>query len=799
MEKSDCLSQPPSVGLTRRQFCVGAGATLGVMLVPGAVEAVQAVSTVNDGVRIVPLRKHEDIFSHIRRLKGSFDRTLYRRIIGAANDFKEGDRIVGVAATDETSRKRARQLLLNSRAGDLAAHPLFDDPLYDVIKLVLDPAASARIAVMTLRELRDFILSHNESEIRPLLDGLSADLAGCLVKLMDNNQLIAVGRKLFNPLPGSMIGASGYMGARIQPNSPTDNPDDIFWQVLSGFSYGVGDVVLGTNPVSSEPDSVAAIENCLLDIRRTFGIEEIIPHCVLAHITIQARVEKQQPGSTGIWFQSIAGSTAVNKVFDLSLEQMLAFAAERTGRYGFYFETGQGADFTNGHSHGTDMVIHEARKYGFARFLKQKVAEAQQRAGHKPAPWVHVNDVAGFIGPEVFRSKEQLVRCCLEDSVMAKLQGVTIGLDVCTTLHMDISLDDLDWCLDQIMPCNPGYLMALPTKMDPMLGYMTTSFQDHVRLRERFGFKVNDAIWRFFQRLGVICDQGKPGTHFGQPLQVWLQYRKAKGDLRPDNEILEEGRIKMEQVRKRGVPLAEGYGEHPCDLPVLLDQEIRAVYADAKRCIRKELPGDFANWFPKAITLSTTSKNRDDYILHPQTGEQLDGTSLRLLRKFRKQQAKSGQVQLVVSDGLNVYSLTDKGNLLPYLDALRSQLVSAGVTVAPEMLVVRNGRVRVGYRIGELLFSELPDSDTHRAVVHIIGERPGSMHHTFSAYITAPVIKTWNRQGLIDHTITRVVSGIAADALSPSKAAALTVKIVKELMVEPKNRNNRGDHGDSGY
>ncbi|MCK5835882.1 MAG: ethanolamine ammonia-lyase subunit EutB [Desulfobacula sp.] len=34
----------------------------------------------------------------------------------------------------------------------------------------------------------------------------------------------------------------------LQPNSPTDNIDDIMWQVFCGWSYAVGDVVLGTNP-----------------------------------------------------------------------------------------------------------------------------------------------------------------------------------------------------------------------------------------------------------------------------------------------------------------------------------------------------------------------------------------------------------------------------------------------------------------------------------------------------------------------------------------------------------------------
>lgn len=42
-------------------------------------------------------------------------------------------------------------------------------------------------------------------------------------------------------------------------------------------------------------------------------------------------------------------------------------------------------------------------------------------------------------------------------------------------------------CLDEIMPINPAYCMALPTKNDPMLGYLTTAFQDHVRIRRKFG------------------------------------------------------------------------------------------------------------------------------------------------------------------------------------------------------------------------------------------------------------------------------------------------------------------------
>ena len=85
------------------------------------------------------------------------------------------------------------------------------------------------------------------------------------------------------------------------------------------------------------------------------------------------------------------------------------------------------------------MVLHESRKYGMARSLTRDVARAQQQAGRKPAPWVHLNDVAGFIGPEVFRTKEQLVRCCLEDIVMGKLHGLCIGLDVKTQQELPVA------------------------------------------------------------------------------------------------------------------------------------------------------------------------------------------------------------------------------------------------------------------------------------------------------------------------------------------------------------------------
>ena len=767
---NDDLTASSSSLMSRRKFCcILAGALVSAGVLPPFLQA-----------WILETKPDEDLFAFMNRTSGKFDRTIYQQLIGAANDFKEGDQILGVAASDEAVRSKARRLLSNTKLHDILNHPLFEDKLYSRLLETLSMDSVKKISPMTVGGLKKFLLSRDESEIQPILSGLCSDVIGCVVKIMSNEELIAVARKIFNPLANTRIGAKGYMGARIQPNSPTDHPDDVIWQIFSGWSYATGDVVLGVNPVGSDPKTVAVLETALQDIRRVFGVEEIIPHSVLAHIDIQAAVEKEQPGTTGVWFQSLAGSDKANATFDLTLEKMLAYASQRTGQYGFYFETGQGADFTNGSGQGTDMVIHESRKYGFTRLLKIKIAEVQQKAGQSPAPWVHVNDVAGFIGPEVFRTREQLVRCCLEDIVMGKLHGLTIGLDICSTLHMDVTLDDLDWCQDQVMPANPAYLMALPTKNDPMLGYLTTSYQDHVRLREKFGFRVNDPMWKFFQRLGVINAKGGPTAHFGQPLRVWYQYLRAKGDKRTQAEIYREGKQKMKEVRARGVYLAEGFDRKRWKMAPGLDREIRALYADAKKAIWVELDPAFVATIPTALPLKTRSQNRTDYILHPQTGEELDEPSLQEIKALKAKRGDAFHVQIVVSDGLNANAIMDEGHLAPYLSALENNLQKKNFKLAPEILVLKGGRVRAGYRIGEGLFGGSPDAQEHRALIHIIGERPGTMHHTFSAYISAPSAGVWGKAN-IDHDITRVVSGIADTALKPALAAAETVNILDQL------------------
>ena len=778
-------------GMCRRQF-------LGIMGVAGITLAgITLASKVASGAEAIAIKEvmpGEDVFAYVTRVKGGFDQTLYQQVLGAANAFKEGDLTIGVGADDDATRQNARTLLANTKLKDLYDHPLLADDLQKLIWQTTDQAQHEKVKGWTMGELKGFLLTKSEAEIKGVMYGLTSETIGCVPKLMSNEELIALNQKIFNPLPGTKIGAKGYLSARIQPNSPTDSPDDIVWQVFDGFSYATGDIVIGTNPVDSQVESVATVEKALKDVVDTFKLQDIVPWCVLSHIDVQAEVANKYPGSVATMFQSLAGTDDCNKTFDVTVEKIMNYAKSKKGeRYGLYFETGQGSEFTNGAANGVDMMVLESRKYGFSRAVQIELNKVQPKGG-----WLHVNDVAGFIGPEVFRTREQLVRCCLEDIAMGKLHGINIGLDICSTLHMSVSLDDLEWCQDQLMPAAPVYLIALPTRNDPMLSYLSTSFQDHVRLREKFGLKVNDAMWAFYKRIGIVDKNNKYTNHYGDPIWVYYQYLLAKGDKRSKEAIYAEGKKKIKEVEARGVDVAIGHGKNIWDLNPQLEAKVKSYYDDAKISLRAELTPVFVKTIPNAVQVGTLSKDREDYILHPASGEKLSPESVAALEKLRDSWAgQEPNAQIVISDGLNAKAIMDEGHLMPYLEEIRKLLTEAGaaagktVVVDEKNIVVTSGRVRAGYEIGCILF-EKSDPNKLKGVLHIIGERPGTMHHSYSVYITVAKGKTWADKK-IDHDITKLVCNIADTALVPKEAAKETLTIVREMVgkLAPSSRRSQ--------
>jgi ethanolamine ammonia-lyase large subunit len=330
------------------------------------------------------------------------------------------------------------------------------------------------------------------------------------------------------------------------------------------------------------------------------------------------------------------------------------------------------------------------------------------------------------------------------------------------------------------MPANPAYLMALPTKNDPMLSYLTTGYQDHVRVRAKFGYKVNDSLWAFLKRIGIVDKNDNYTEHFGDPIWVYYQYRLAKGDKRSKSEIYKEGEAAIKRIEARGCPIARGHGKNPWDLEPELHDTIWSLYNDAKVSLWAEFTPEFVDTVPNAVLVATNSKDREDYIAHPSTGEEMSKSAVASLEKLRDSWgAKPPDVQIVISDGLNSKAIMDEGHLAPYLRTVKKELKAAGYTVGEKTIVVRSGRVRAGYAIGDVLFGKaLPTKP--KAVVHVIGERPGSGHHNYSVYIAAPKAEIWAKKG-VDHAIVRVISGISDTAYSPVDAARETVKILNEM------------------
>ena len=240
-----------------------------------------------------------------------------------------------------------------------------------------------------------------------------------------------------------------------------------------------------------------------------------------------------------VGFQSLAGtSKALAGMVGLDIDGV-ADLARAFG--GLYFETGQGSEVTNGAADGVDMGTLEARTYGVARRIRQT------------APvWTIVNDVAGFIGPEVFATANQLERVCLEDIVMAKLHGLTMGLDVCATFHMGITPGALRDLTDRIVErAAPAYLMAVAGNANPMLGYLTTSFREHASLRRRAGRGMTPVMSRRLEALGA-SDGDAAAARADDRRARERAYARAGGDHQSLAALEAAGRRELVELQERG-------------------------------------------------------------------------------------------------------------------------------------------------------------------------------------------------------------------------------------------------------
>ena len=683
------------------------------------------------------------------------DAGALRRTLTLASAFKEGDRAVG-GGTDPRVRREARQALLATTAGEMHAATLVNDGVSEALARSRDRSHDGELASWTVSRVRDALLGPRAPEWAAARSGaLGSELIAAVVKVMTRDELSRVARALVVPSDDgpAAIGGAGHFGSRIQPNSPGDDECEILFSIFEGLAHGCGDVVIGLNPAADDLDTIVRLEQLLEQVVRR--LELPTRFCVLSDLVKQHAARRHTRVDVG--FQSLAGtSRALAGMVGLDVDGV-ADLARAFG--GLYFETGQGSEVTNGAAEGVDMGTLEARTYGVARCIRQR------------APvWTIVNDVAGFIGPEVFAGADQLERVCLEDVVMARLHGLTMGLDVCATFHMGIAPAVLRELTSRIVErAAPAYLMAVAGNADPMLGYLTTSFREHAPLRRAAGRTATVAMRHRLEQLGV--SEAAPVATPEAIARLHALYARAGGDRRSAAALEAEGRQTLGQLQEGGwdLGLTDTARAH-ARVGTIYEHARAALYAVIDAAVIRDAAS-------APLLVHTAAATRDEYLAHPPSGERLRDGDARAVAALYPQ--RRPQVQMVVSDGLNANAVNEQ--LRGILPGVRRAVAASGHLVGGRDVVVRNGRVRAGYEIGGHTGADV--------VVHLIGERPGTGLNTLSAYVTygrdAAGAVRWSPE--LPHSVTTAVCGIHPRGKPLDVATAEIARVVTRALSQRRS------------
>ena len=364
---------------------------------------------------------------------------------------------------------------------------------------------------MTVGEFREFLLSSDEDQINSVKDGITPEMVAAVAKLMSNMDLIYAAKKMHNVATcNTTIGRTGTFSSQLQPNHPKDDVEGIMASVMDGLSYGVGDAVIGFNPVIDSVDRVTTI----IQAFNRFTDHWRIPtqNCVLAHVTTQMEVIKAGI-PVDLLFQSIAGSQKSNASFGIDLQllddayALMESYKHSTGPNFMYFETGEGSALSSEGNFGVDQLTMEARNYSIAKRYQ---------------PFL-INSVVGFIGPEYLYDGKQVIRAGLEDHFMGKVLGLPMGVDVCYTNHMQTDQNDIENLAVLLAMADCTYFMGVPCADDVMLMYQSTSYHDIATIRRLTGKHPIPEFETRMEELGIMVEgkltekAGDASVFFGKP------------------------------------------------------------------------------------------------------------------------------------------------------------------------------------------------------------------------------------------------------------------------------------------
>lgn len=381
-----------------------------------------------------------------------------------------------------------------------------DDCVTRLIQDDVNETAYNQIKNWSISELREYVLSDETSvdDIAFTRKGLTSEVVAAVAKICSNADLIYGAKKM--PVikkANTTIGIPGTFSARLQPNDTRDDVQSIAAQIYEGLSFGVGDAVIGVNPVTDDVENLSRVLDTIYGVIDKFNIPT--QGCVLAHVTTQIEaIRRGAPG--GLIFQSICGSEKGLKEFGVELamlDEARAVGAEFNriaGENCLYFETGQGSALSAGANFGADQVTMEARNYGLARHYD---------------PFI-VNTVVGFIGPEYLYNDHQIIRAGLEDHFMGKLSGISMGCDCCYTNHADADQNLNENLMILLATAGCNYIMGMPLGDDIMLNYQTTAFHDTATVRQLLNLRPSPEFERWLESMGIMAN-GRLTKRAGDP------------------------------------------------------------------------------------------------------------------------------------------------------------------------------------------------------------------------------------------------------------------------------------------
>lgn len=420
-----------------------------------------------------------------------------KELFGKANEERSGDELAGVAAQDLKERIAAKWVLSELPLADIRNAPLLSPEHDEVSRCIeedVDESVYASVKNWSVAELREYIVRTETTgaELLRISRGLTSEMIAATAKIMSNLDLIHAAAKIeVRTRCNTEIGMKGSFASRAQPNHPTDSPDGMRASLYEALCYGVGDAVIGINPVTDHPAQTKELLCATKEVMEEWQIPT--QNCVLAHVTTQMRaIELGAPAD--LIFQSIAGTEAGNRAFGIrtrllnEADALIHELGSASGPNRWYFETGQGSELSSEAHHGIDQVTLEARCYGYARRFK---------------PFL-VNTVVGFIGPEYLYDSKQVLRAGLEDHYMGKMHGLPMGVDVCYTNHMKADQNDMDNLAVLLATAGVNFVIGVPMADDCMLNYQSLSYHDIATLRELLRLSPAPDFARWMERMGLL-------------------------------------------------------------------------------------------------------------------------------------------------------------------------------------------------------------------------------------------------------------------------------------------------------